>query len=487
MPRLLYLVLVLTLTACLRSRPEIIVITQTPNPQLNGMFTPAMVGSPTPVIPSASLSQPTPDPTRQGGGNAPREYVVKAGDTLSAIAAANNVSVETLLALNSLLDANLLAVGQVLQLPEPPDEASLSFKIIPDSRLVRGPGSQDFDVNQFVANQSGYIRTAIDTVNGDVLSAAAVVERVSLEFSVDARLLLTLLEYRAGWLTDLNPSEELRTYPLGAEASPLGFDRNGLYRQLTWAADQLNAGYYGWKYRGLSTMTFEDGERLGFASGLNAGTIGLQYMLSQFNDYLGWQIDSSSAGVYQTYVQYFGDPFAGAVDPLVPIGIEQPSLTLPFSSDEVWLFTGGPHGGWGSGSAWAAIDFAPPDDLTEVDSSCYVSEHWVTASANGVIARTADGVVILDLDGDGDESTGWSILYLHLATDGRIAEDSIVNVGDRLGRPSCEGGFSNGTHVYIARRYNGEWLPADCTACLAEVSKPSLVLGGWSVRNTRDF
>lgn len=479
MHRLFNLALLLILTACIRSRPEIIVITQTPLLSSGGSPTLQAVASPS--LSAATLIQPTLDPPRQPSDSGPQEYIVRPGDTLSGIAAASSVSVETLMTLNNISDPNILAVGQIIRLPDPPDVESLSFKLIPDSRLVRGPGSRDFDVGQFVSQQTGYIRLATDTVSGDVLTAAAIVERVSLEFSVDARLLLALLEYRASWLTDIDPPEERRIYPLGAEASPFGFDRNGLYRQLTWAADQLNAGYYGWKYRGLSTIEFEEGERVRIATGLNSGTVGVQFMLSQFNDYLSWQQDISANGVYRTYVQYFGDPFLAPVDPLVPTNIEQPPLSLPFAEDEVWLYTGGPHGGWGSGSAWAAIDFAPPDDLTEVESACYVSEHWVTASAPGVIARTADGVVILDLDGDGDESTGWSILYLHLAADGRIAQNTVVNAGDRLGRPSCDGGFSNGTHMHIARRYNGEWLPADCSTCLAEEPNVPFVLGGWRV------
>jgi murein DD-endopeptidase MepM/ murein hydrolase activator NlpD len=37
----------------------------------------------------------------------------------------------------------------------------------------------------------------------------------------------------------------------------------------------------------------------------------------------------------------------------------------------------------------------------------------------------------------------------------------VVKAGDRIGYPSCEGGQSNGTHLHLARRYNGEWIPAD--------------------------
>jgi len=36
-----------------------------------------------------------------------------------------------------------------------------------------------------------------------------------------------------------------------------------------------------------------------------------------------------------------------------------------------------------------------------------------------------------------------------------------VEKGDLIGHPSCEGGEATGTHVHIARKYNGEWIYAD--------------------------
>lgn len=475
-----FVMLALAAVSCVRDQPEVIVITATFPPQ-EGVF----ANTPLPVVPpvqGSTLISPTSEPTRTGGDiPVAGEYTVQPGDTLSAIAAANGVSIVTLMEINNLVDPNQLEVGQVLRLPEPPRDQGADFKILPDSRTVRGPGSSGFDVANFISQQPGYIRIASDMVNTSFLTATQIVQRVSLEYSVDARLLLALLEFKSGWLSNAQPSEAARTYPMGAQASPLGFDRNGLYRQLTWAADQLNYGYYGWKNRGLSNVEFTDGMRVRFSSSLNAGTVAVQYLLSQYNDFYTWQQQVTTDGFYQTYVRYFGDPFAGAVDPVVPNNIEQPAMTFPFPQGQTWFFTGGPHGGWGAGSAWAAIDFAPPDDLTTVTSGCYVSQFFATAVAPGVIARTDEGTVILDLDGDGDESTGWTILYLHMAAQDRITAGTRVNIGDRIGRPSCEGGVSNGTHMHIARRYNGEWIPASCESCAPDHLRPAFLLDGWAL------
>jgi murein DD-endopeptidase MepM/ murein hydrolase activator NlpD len=223
---------------------------------------------------------------------------------------------------------------------------------------------------------------------------------------------------------------------------------------------------------------------LTFAPDLNGGTAAVQYFFAQTRTPAQWAIDVSEQGFFQTYLSLFGDPFRAAVEPLVPPDLAQPTLAFPFPSGEVWYFTGGPHGGYNSGSAWAAIDFAPPappEDLLAREGLCYVSPNYVTAVAPGVIARSGDGYVILDLDFDGNEHTGWTILYLHISSQDIVKPGSHVQTGDKLGRPSCEGGFSNATHLHFARRYNGEWLPVTCDRCPTGFTAPPMVLGGWTV------
>jgi LasA protease len=132
-------------------------------------------------------------------------------------------------------------------------------------------------------------------------------------------------------------------------------------------------------------------------------------------------------------------------------------LTLPFNEGETWFFTGGPHGGWDSGSAWAALDFAPPGE----PGSCLISPYWVIAMADGLVTRASNGALIQDLDNDGYEQTGWVILYMHIAEEGRTRAGEYLFAGENIGHASCEGGISNATHVHIARKYNGEWIAAD--------------------------
>jgi LasA protease len=85
----------------------------------------------------------------------------------------------------------------------------------------------------------------------------------------------------------------------------------------------------------------------------------------------------------------------------------------------------------------------------------------VLAVADGLILRSEEGEVIQDLDFDGYEQTGWVLLYMHVESRDRVQVGSFLHAGDRIGHASCEGGFSTGTHIHIARKYNGVWIPAD--------------------------
>jgi LasA protease len=268
---------------------------------------------------------------------------------------------------------------------------------------------------------------------------------------VNPRLLLALLEYRGGWVTNSSPDNI--DYPLGFQDSYYA----GLYRQVAWAANNLNRGYYLWRVNALSTLPLSDGSYVPLDPTINAGTAGVQYFLSQFNNRPFWDYDVGNLGFLATYTQLFGSPFNLGIEPLLPSNLIQPPMQLPFEPDTTWSFTGGPHGGWDAGSAWAAIDFAPPGE----PAGCVTSDAWVVAVADGWIVRAEDGQVIQDLDNDGYEQTGWNVLYMHIETRDRIPPNSYVYAGQHIGHPSCEGGISNGTHVHLARKYNGEWIPAD--------------------------
>ena len=218
----------------------------------------------------------------------------------------------------------------------------------------------------------------------------------------------------------------------------------------------LNRGYYLWRTDDVREWTLVNGDLVAVNPNINAGTAALQNYFAMLYTRETWDYDVSEEGFFGTYQSLFGYPFDYAIEPLVPVGIKQPQLILPFERGEVWSFTGGPHGGWDNGSAWAALDFA-----SGAPQGCLPADAWAIASAPGLIVRSGNGAVVLDLDGDGYEQTGWTLLYMHMATDERIPTGSKIETGTKIGHPSCEGGLSNAAHLHFARRYNGEWIPAD--------------------------
>jgi murein DD-endopeptidase MepM/ murein hydrolase activator NlpD len=189
---------------------------------------------------------------------------------------------------------------------------------------------------------------------------------------------------------------------------------------------------------------------------VNAGTAGVQNFFAHLDGYDAWLRDVSPGGFYDTYFVLFGYPFDYAIEPLVPSNLIQPLMYLPFAEGQVWSFTGGPHLAWDAGTPFGAIDFAPPGEA----QGCVEVDYYVTAVADGMVTRTGNGVVILDLDLDGNEGTGWVVLYMHIETRDRVQPGTFLHAGDPVGHPSCEGGLSSGTHVHMARKFNGVWIPA---------------------------
>jgi hypothetical protein len=59
--------------------------------------------------------------------------------------------------------------------------------------------------------------------------------------------------------------------------------------------------------------------------------------------------------------------------------------------------------------------------LPVLNRGCHESYAWVVASVPGLVVRSDNGVVVIDMDGDGYEQTGWTLLYLHIATNGQGA------------------------------------------------------------------
>lgn len=441
--------------------PEAIIATATVDPE---------AGPPTPLppLPIVTVKAPTAVPTLDENTF---RYYTQPGDTPLGLARRFGVEVEQIPNPGNIPAQMLLPAGQELALPNTLRSEAMPEPgaLLPDAEVVYSPAAVDFSVEEYIRQAGGFLSTYSEPSDSEVLSGAQIIQRVADETSINPRLLLAVLEYRSNWVLG-NPADA------GAQQFPIGFyagNYTGLYKEMILVARQLTIGYYGWRTGKVNSLEFSSGGMQRIHPTVNAGTAAVQYLFSKLYNPVDWRQQLYNPPRFIAfYASMFGDPWqrAARTGPMLPYGLVQPDLELPFPSGQTWTLTGGPHVAWGVGSTWGGLDFAPAG----VEPGCGVSRFWATAAAAGLTVRAGDGVLVVDLDGDGFEQTGWAMLYLHIAKAGRAPVGKHLKVDDVIGHPSCEGGASTGTHLHVARKYNGEWVEAD--------GPVPFVLSGWAAK-----
>ena len=285
------------------------------------------------------------------------------GDTMSALSRRYQVDAELIRRANlNLPEYDFLAKGTPVTIPDIDlSETAPAFLIIPDSELVYGPGQRDLDLRKMVeAHKQGWL-ARIMAGNDNLMPGWEVVHNAAVAYSVNPRLLLALIEYQTGLLTGNTNSKDIAEYPLNVQQ----WKYAKLANQLVWAAEHLNAGYYGWRHGHLSELTLADGETILLDPRLNAGTVAIYSFFSHLYSAALFEKAISPKGFASTYEHLFGNPFDYEIMIIEP-GLTQPELELPFEPGAVWYFTGGPHNGWRDSAPWAALDFAPPLAFTRL-------------------------------------------------------------------------------------------------------------------------
>jgi len=408
-----------------------------------------------PLAPTPAEVQPTALPTRPY--YAPGElvdYTVQNGDTLPALLARFNTNERELRAANPILPQELTTLPPGMPMKIPIYYQPLwgtPYQIVPDAVFINGPAEIGFNPAVFVDQQPGWFKDYEEYSGNRMRRGGELVAYVALNFSISPRLLLALLEYQTGALSQPEMPDPLPRYPLKI----LDPTHQGIYAQLLLAANQLNNDYYRYRAGRLTSFEHPDGRLERPDPWQNAATVALQTYFARVSTQKEYEHATQGQGIAQTYRQLFGDPWN--TPPHLPGSLQQPTLQLPFEAGKTWAFTGGPHAAWGEGDPLAALDFAPP----AAARGCLPSEEWATAVADGFIIRTGPNMAILDLDQDRDERTGWVIFYLHLASEDMPRVGMRLKAGQPIGHPSCEGGRATGTHIHIARKYNGEWIQSD--------------------------
>jgi len=381
------------------------------------------------------------------------DYTAQSGDTLHLLSVRFGASEQEILWANPEIPTSSTTMPPGFPMKIPIYYKPLwgtAYQIIPDSAFVYGPDLIGFDLRAYVESSPGWYKYYGSYIQEEYKDAVNLLTWLGENYSINPRLLLALLEYRAQALS--NPSRD-RARELNLLMPEEVY--TGVYLQLSHSADLLNDGYYRYRQGELTSITHLNGEIENIDPWQNAGTVALQNYFSLFLDGEEYKRAIGPDGFAKTYMEMFGDPWQGNTT-VLPGSLTQPQFILPFRMGTTWSYTGGPHTGWGNLKPYAAIDLAPPVG----SKGCVGTNEVAVAVADGVIVRTGPGTAILDLDGDGDERTGWTVFYLHIAQEGRVTVGTVVKQGDPIGHPSCEGGQATGTHLHIARKYNGEWISA---------------------------
>ncbi len=438
---------------------------------LVGCAAPRQAAVPT-VAAEQGTAQPSPTVDPKPAGYV--EYLSQSGDTLAAVASHYGVEEETIIFADEEVEDLLLPPGTRLFVPAVLTAVSPDELLFPDSDLVYSPSTIGFDSIAFVDEMGGKLSEYTELMNAGTTPGAQILEQLAREFSINPRILLTLLEYESGWVSGDPQTENEGKYPYGFVQETKEY----LYKQLGLAIRQLEIGYYGWRAGTLTDLTFADGSTVRLAPNLNAGTVAVMVYVASISTQAEWQAAFyGENSILQVHEDFFGDAWARAaeVEPLFPAGTVQPEMNLPFAEGSTWNYTCGPHEAWGKDGPKAALDFAPPLDR----AGCGTSIKWALAAATGLVVREGTGLLVLDLDGDGYEQTGWDVLYMHLSSTDKPEVGDLVKQDERVGHPSCAGGSSSGIHIHLARKLNGEWV-------LAEGGLP-FVLSGYRAYNGDGF
>ena len=416
---------------------------------------------PTPTEIPTKTAAPREDPVR---AKRPRympgelvDYTVMDGETLPELAARFNTTEREIRQANPILPEHTTTLPQGMPMKIPIYYRSgwgSSFLILSDAQFVNGPAQKGFSARSYTDRQPGwfkYYNTYSDNRN---LRGGELIDYIAESYSISPRLLLAVLEYMTGALTDPVYRDDFNSSSVLGMPGERYKTLSGQFNQLS---EFFNDHYYSYKAGNFSEYELRDGSLIRIDPWLNACSAVLQAYFASVLSPQEYYHAIGPDGFVKKYKEMFGDfPPVEEYEAHLPGSLEQIKLRLPFKDGEAWTYTGGPHTAWGSTHPYAAIDFAPPAQ----EHGCFVSNAEVIAPHSGNIVRTGTGLAIFDMDDDMDERTGWVLMFLHLKTESIPPVGTHLEMGEMLGHPSCDGGTSSGTHVHFARKYNGEWIEA---------------------------
>jgi len=322
--------------------------------------------------------------------------------------------------------------------------------MLSDGQFVNGPNVGNFSIDLFLESKNSSLRDYSFNVLDN-----------STEYSINPKVLLTILELRTGLITktDTSPKED-----------PFGYaDLNGFVEELDFFSESLYSNFYFKLYNPDSFkesiyLALSSGETIIINSKINAGSYALLATLApitninEFQQLISLTQENSFINIFKVLFPD-SDPLDTSNMCYPEMKVPEDFLKLPFKGGDTWRFTGGPHGGVAPN--FTSLDFAPGV------SQCTVpSDRWIVSPADGVVTLVTCGGCRIEID----HGSNWKSYFYHVA-DPIVTQGQYVSKNQKIGhpsqRPACTGNCNNcggsatGVHVHYTLLYNGCVQPID--------------------------
>ena len=213
-------------------------------------------------------------------------YFPQPGENLPSIAKRFGVEENEIYSDGPLSAYQFINPDQILYIPDNLDATGPSEAILPDSEIVFSPSAVNFDIEEFLEDKNGEIKTYLEPHVSNWYSGVRIIERAAIDYSINPRIILSILEHQSHWVYAHPKNQAEVDYPMGW----INPSRPGLSMQVDYTLRRLSKGYYDWREGSLTELEFADGSRLRMAPELNAGTAALQFLYSEiYHDPDEWE------------------------------------------------------------------------------------------------------------------------------------------------------------------------------------------------------
>jgi len=206
-----------------------------------------------------------------------------------------------------------------------------SYQIIPDAAFVYGPDLLDFDLHVFLDSTNGWFKHYGAFIQEKYRNAAGIIKYYAENYSLNPKLLLALVEYQTGALS--NPERDP-----SQESTFLGFENyhSSVELQISYAADLLNDGFYRYFNGELTSLVLENGIIENIDPWQNSATVALHYYFSQVYQGEAYKKAIGPDGFAKTFKDLFGDPWQRNLT-VLPGSLTQPQFILPLKAAQPGL------------------------------------------------------------------------------------------------------------------------------------------------------